>query len=268
MNIIAVCALIAAAATVWLGLLCIFIGVRKFKRKSLAGPLCHEFLLHQPSLGLAVSFGLMFISGPHAQGAWIGVMLFSWYLIYALWAMDSNDFKRPWLKKVFMVPLFCLALCAAFWVFGFRLNPTASLPQGVYRLGASVAEPHRGDLVSFCLPADNPYSDLAQRRGYLSEGSCPNGLKPLLKHVAGLPGDNIHVSLEGIYVNGDFISGSTRPRQDSQGRDLPPSLLMDGLIPEGFVLTLSTDHPGSFDSRHFGLIDINSLKPVSSFYTF
>ena len=45
---------------------------------------------------------------------------------------------------------------------------------------------------------------------------------------------------------------------------LPGSSLESGMIPDGMCLALS-DHPGSFDSRFFGLVplaDVVKVKPV------
>ena len=72
---------------------------------------------------------------------------------------------------------------------GLRINPTPSLPKGVYRITPehSPVDLAKGDLVSFCLHGE--FADLAKERGYLQAGSCDNGLRPLLKRLAGLPGE-------------------------------------------------------------------------------
>ena len=254
-----------AVVTVWLGLLCFFVGITKFRRGSLKNPLVQEFILHQPILLLVVSFIITLVSERYGDKAWLFVMVSNWYLVYVWWALDRRDLERPWLRKPIMIPLACLALCSVFWVFGFRVNATISLPQGIYRQSADV--PKRGDLVGFCLPSDNLYSEIARKRGYLKPGICPNGLQPLMKHLAGLPGDLVEIGPAGISVNGCLILGTVRPSLDSQGRDLPPSILKTGRIPQGHALVLATDHPGSFDSRHFGLVPFGSLKIVNPIFT-
>ena len=130
-----------------------------------------------------------------------------------------------------------------FWCVGLRVNCTPSLPRGVYLL--SPGTPGRGDFVSFCLGGE--FADLARERGYLQAGSCPSGLRPLLKKVAGLPGDTIPGNL--------FIRHT-----DSQARAMP-SVLKQGIIPPGMALVLA-DHPGSFDSRYFGLVPLDTLQRV------
>ena len=138
-----------------------------------------------------------------------------------------------------------------FWLAGLRINLTPSFPIGFYVL--LYTSPAKGELAAFCLEGD--FADLARERGYLQAGSCPSGLRPLLKRVAGLPGDAIP---------GDLCIRSV----DSLGRALP-SVLPEGVIPPGMALVLA-DHPGSFDSRYFGLVPLDALqkvKPVFVFHT-
>ena len=145
-----------------------------------------------------------------------------------------------------------LLALAFFWAWsaGYRLNLTPSLPRGIYRLSPDA--PTKGDLVSFCLEGE--FAALAGERGYLLAGSCPSGLRPLLKRVAGLPGDT--VDLESLALRS----------ADSAGRPMP-SVLEGGTIPPGLALVLA-DHPGSFDSRYFGLVPLNSLQRVEPVFLF
>lgn len=171
--------------------------------------------------------------------------------------MNTKNCSRL-LKAVFVV---CAALAIVLfcvWLGGCRLNLTPSLPKGLYRLGLEPVR--RGDSAAFCLAAENPYSPLAKERGYLGPGNCPSGLRPLLKHLAGLPGDLLEISVQGISINGRLMPGTARPTRDRQGRTLPPSLLKNGEIPPGQALVLSREHSGGFDSRHFGLVPLSSLK--------
>ena len=92
---------------------------------------------------------------------------------------------------------------------GLRINPTPSLPKGIYRLAAEhgFADLAKGDLVSFCLQGE--FVELAKERGYLEAGSCPSGLRPLLKRLEGLPGD--------------FVDPADSPLRsiDSRGQPMP-----------------------------------------------
>ena len=134
---------------------------------------------------------------------------------------------------------------------GLRVNPTPSLPKGVYRITPCQGLA-KGDLVSFCLQGD--FAELAKERGYLQAGSCENGLRPLLKRLAGLPGDYIQA--------GSLVVRAV----DSQGRPMP-SVPLSGVIPSGIALVLA-DHEGSFDSRYFGLVPLESLQRVEPVFVF
>ena len=133
---------------------------------------------------------------------------------------------------------------------GLRINPTPSLPEGIYRVVPR--EPAKGDLVSFCLRGE--FADLAGERGYLQAGSCNNGLRPLLKRLAGMPGDFIDAESLAVHTT------------DSQGRPML-SALRSGVIPTGMALVLA-DHEGSFDSRYFGLVPLESLQRVEPVFVF
>ena len=131
-------------------------------------------------------------------------------------AISLNSRGRRWLFAVLWMFLAGILAHGS----GLRFNPTPSLPKGVYRL-ASGQDVAKGDFVSFCLQGE--FADLAKERGYLQAGSCPNGLRPLLKRLAGLPGDYIE-------------DGSLTIRSvDSQGRPMP-SVLASGVIPSGMAL--------------------------------
>ena len=139
----------------------------------------------------------------------------------------------------------CLAHTA-----GFRINPTPSLPKGLYRLVEGSLG--KGDLVTFCLQGE--FAELALQRGYLQAGSCPSSLRPLLKRLAGLPGD---------YIEADALAIRS---VDSQGRHMP-SVVQSGVIPSGMAFLLA-DHAGSFDSRYFGFVPLESLQRVQAVLTF
>lgn len=151
---------------------------------------------------------------------------------------------------------------------GLRFNPTPSLPKGIYRIIPGA--PERGDLVAFCLESP-AWTSLARERGYLGPGSCPSGLRPLLKRLAGLPGDAVTVTPDGIQIKSAAGSADVWPaparRNDSMDRPLPESSLRVGVIPDGMALALA-GHPGSFDSRFFGLVPLAGMTRVVPVCTF
>ena len=163
--------------------------------------------------------------------------------------MNSISLCRLALQALFAVLWLALAFALVFGA-GFRFNPTPSLPKGIYLVVPGA--PEKDDLVSFCLEGE--FAELALERGYLEPGSCPSGLRPLLKRLAGLPGD--------------FVDPSAFPIRsvDSHGRSMS-SALVPGVVPPGVALVLA-DHPGSFDSRYFGFVPLDSLQRVEPVFLF
>ena len=161
----------------------------------------------------------------------------------------SNRFPRSLLR-------FCLAVAfflGACWCAGLRLQVTDSMPRGLYQLHEG-GPLQIGDMVSFCLPPGE-FAALALDRGYLQASNlCPSGVRPLVKRVAGLPGDTV-----------DTASLPILPA-DSFNRPLA-SALSDGVIPDGFGLVLAP-HGGSFDSRYFGLVPLSILRRVTPVYIY
>ena len=166
--------------------------------------------------------------------------------------MNSISLRRLARRALFAVVWLALA-CGLVFAAGLRFNPTPSLPKGIYRIVPGT--PEKSELVSFCLEGE--FAELALERGYLEPGSCPSGLRPLLKRLAALPGDFVDPSAFPIRV------------VDSQGRPMPSALLswMSGVVPSGMALVLA-DHPGSFDSRYFGFVPLESLQWVEPVFVF
>ena len=163
--------------------------------------------------------------------------------------MNSISLRRLARRTLFAVLWLALALALVFGA-GLRFNPTPSLPKGVYRIVSGA--PEKNDFVSFCLEGE--FAELALERGYLEPGSCRSGLRPLLKRLAALPGDSVDpYSLPICAV-------------DSHGRPMSPALA-PGVVPPGMALVLA-DHPGSFDSRYFGLVPLEELQRVEPIFLF
>lgn len=169
------------------------------------------------------------------------------------------------MKNIFVISLVVSIVLALLWQAGYRLNLTRSLPLGLYRITDGAVE--RGRLASFCLE-DAEYITLARDRGYLAAGSCASGLRPLLKVISGVAGDKLELHNGLIAINGEPLAGTAIAGTDSQGRPLPPSRLVPGVIPPDKVLLLSQHHSGSFDSRYFGLVPLATLRLVEPIITF
>jgi conjugative transfer signal peptidase TraF len=159
--------------------------------------------------------------------------------------MNSISLHRLARRALFAAVWFTLTLALVFGA-GLRFNPTPSLPKGIYRLASGA--PQKNDLVSFCLEGE--FAELALERGYLEPGSCPSGLRLLLKRLAALPGDSIDPSAFQIRS------------VDSHGRTMS-AVPLPSVVPPGMALVLA-DHPGSFDSRYFGLVPLENLQRVKA----
>ncbi len=156
-----------------------------------------------------------------------------------------------------------VCLLALGWLAGLRVNLTDSVPVGLYRETRDCPASH-GEFVSFCLESD---VQAVQASRYLQRSLlCPNGLQPLLKRLAALPGDVIEVHPKGLSINGQSVPESGALTEDSKGRALI-SCLASGPVPEGMALVLG-DRSGSFDGRYFGVIPLRSCRRVVPIITF
>jgi conjugative transfer signal peptidase TraF len=135
----------------------------------------------------------------------------------------------------------CVAASHLIW------NRTASLPFGLY-FRSSETRPYEGGLVALRVPPR--VRELVHDRRYLPDGSL------LIKPVAAVAGDVVCTRRGILYINGEPY-GRILAR-DSDGRALP-AYEGCGALPEGQVF-LASHHPGSFDSRSFGPVDIHALQ--------
>ena len=156
--------------------------------------------------------------------------------------------RARWLASTLFV---ALAAGGGAWAAGFRVNTTASMPRGIWAVTAPAGAVHRGDVVTLCLP-DTPRMRLGHERGYIGAGSCPDGMEPLVKPVAAVPGDTVTVKPGGCSVNGDRVPNTAQFAIDGAGRPLqgiPPGTYD---VEPGQVWVLSGHSPMSWDSRYFG----------------
>jgi conjugative transfer signal peptidase TraF len=130
------------------------------------------------------------------------------------------------------------------------------MPAGIYRIASGT--PDRGDYVSFC--PEKEAAELALERGYLQPGHCPSGARPLLKRLAGVTGDAVRVTPEGIHVNGALQPASVVLARDKNGLPLAGAALEER-VPSGRALLLA-EHAGSYDSRYFGYVPLEDLRLV------
>ncbi|MBY0508515.1 MAG: conjugative transfer signal peptidase TraF [Rhodospirillaceae bacterium] len=160
-------------------------------------------------------------------------------------SISANRHRACFLK----ISVAGVVLVAAPWFLAptprFIWNVTASAPVGLYWL--TKAEVTRGSLV-VAIPPDS-VRDLTVQRGYLPAGV------PLVKHVAGLSGDQICAVNGTILVNGSLAAH--RLTNDSRGRPMPLWTGCHVLADEVFLLM--ADVPTSFDGRYFGPVPTASI---------
>ena len=155
---------------------------------------------------------------------------------------------------------------AAGALLGVRVNTTPSLPRGLYVASALGERPvARGDLVAAC-----PDTTVVERLGrYWTNGRCPggtgrpDGVRPLAKPVAGLPGDTVRVDRGGVWVGGRLLPSSAPLVRDREGRPVRPALGVRVLGPGEYWLH-SGRVPTSIDSRYAGPVRVvlERLRPL------
>lgn len=173
---------------------------------------------------------------------------------------DENDSGRAKLRLLF--PLVCgAAVIAAARVAApsFPVNRSQSMPRGIYRV---TSEPiGRGAIVGACLP--ERYGALARERGYLDGGSCPGGVRPVMKRVAAIPGDIVEVGLGGVRINGEALANTALVNADARGRAVP-NQSGSWRVGEGEYWLIANRVAGSLDSRYFGPVreTLGVVEPV------
>ncbi len=145
---------------------------------------------------------------------------------------------------------------------GFHLVTTPSLPRGLYRTVNQAFTP--GTLVVFCPSA--AVVAIGTARGYLTWGTCPGAVQPLLKPIGAMAGDTVELQPEGISVNGTPLPHSAIAAQDAQGRPLSHVPWGTYHVAADEVWVFSTHSPASWDSRYFGPIPrasiLSAAQPV------
>ncbi len=163
---------------------------------------------------------------------------------------------RQWSKTIdgclYLLAGFCAAVVVVVAMgraFDIKVNTTASMPRGLWRLDRSVAVAV-GRIVVAC-PPDNDMMRLARLRAYVGTGDCPGGYEPLLKEVAALGGALVEVGGRGVSVDGTLRPNSAPRDHDPSGRPVA-WVPMARRLADGEVWLSAERTPSSFDSRYFG----------------
>jgi conjugative transfer signal peptidase TraF len=133
-----------------------------------------------------------------------------------------------------------------------HFNWTPSAPIGFYRETPTTLD--RDRYVIADLPPN--VAQLALARGYAQP------TRPVLKHLAALPGDRVVVGPQGISINGSLWPNSKPLPFDHAGR--PLTHWPFGVYPVGRTqMWLISDSPRGFDSRYFGPVPISQIKATA-----
>ena len=159
------------------------------------------------------------------------------------------------------VPGCLLIATGALHMTGLRINFSSSEPIGIYqtRPFGKIGDLRHSDLVVFC-------PDITHERfPFVAKGHCPTGIAPLLKHVAGLPGDTVTETDEGVAINGKAIAFS-KPKSYSMAYALPlPRWRGAHTLARNEIWVYGAGDPGnSFDSRYFGPVRSDSILSIAN----
>lgn len=148
------------------------------------------------------------------------------------------------------------AVIAAFDLGGVRVNASASLPIGLYRITSDAT----ARLVEFC-PSE-PYANLSANRAYRGKGNCPDGAEPLMKPIIAVPGDVVEVSPQGVAVNGRLLPNSAPRAFDTKNRILQHWPFGMYRVWPGTAWVISSFNARSLDSRYFGPIPTSAIRHI------
>jgi signal peptidase I len=152
-------------------------------------------------------------------------------------------------------------LIQAFFIPSASMVPTLHVDDRVLvnKLSYKLHDVNRGDIVVFERPEhDNPSSRTSNGNGVVEE----DDVKDLIKRVIGLPGDEVVIKENAVWINGDRLEESYLPtgttttnRGDYQDcTDQDPCE-----IPAGMVWVMGDNRGASQDSRYFGPIDEDAI---------
>ena len=173
----------------------------------------------------------------------------------------SRKHRRRWAIAASITGVLMMGTLAVGEAAGLRINATASMPCGLWRVQASKPIA-RGEIVTVC-PPDRADIREAAHRGYIPSGGCPGGYEPLVKPVAAIAGDLVAVTPQGMAVDGKPVAGTGPLAEDEAGRPLHPIPIGAYRVEPGEVWLLSGHDPRSFDSRYFGPVPAGNVTGVA-----
>ncbi len=98
------------------------------------------------------------------------------------------------------------------------------------------------------------------RRGDIVVFKAPNENKEYIKRIIAIPGDDFSIRSDGVYIdnlkiNEYYARGATEiPAFQNK------KTVIQGIVPAGKVVVLGDNRENSLDSRHFGYLDVGSIR--------
>jgi conjugative transfer signal peptidase TraF len=156
------------------------------------------------------------------------------------------------LRPVLTSLLVFILLYGFFWVLSTMVvfQVTGSMPIGLY-LKKPIVNIQSGQLILFDLP-ENVKEMVKSRRW------APRQVTMLMKEVVGMPGDEIQIKENRVYINKVYF-GPVK-KKDRQGLPLP-SINKTFILGKDEFFSASRKE-NSFDSRYFGPVHLQDIKAV------
>ena len=163
--------------------------------------------------------------------------------------------------SILLMALFFIfeVLILLFSQLGFRVNPSDSIPKGLYQITNSTI--FKNAYIIFC-PDNRAVFKRAVERGYISKGFCQSGLGYMMKKVVATEGDIISVTDKGVIVNNKPQPYSAPLFKDGANRKLNQWRIKNYQLKHYELLTMTDQDRWSFDGRYYGLIKANQVKGV------
>lgn len=172
--------------------------------------------------------------------------------------IQLKHFIKPliWLISLFIIYVSLFSISNIF------INHSNSIKLGRY-ISLPYYKPIKGNTYIICL-TNSGYLQIMAKLGLPKGVYCKNGYESLLKRVIGIPGDNIIIESDGMYLNGELVKNSIATNTYN-GINLHPLAI-------GYMHTLQKneyliigDSVKSFDSRYFGVISSEEISSRAIF---